>query len=130
MADYKNLKEQLKDFSNFLEKSDPEQNEKPVRAKVNSFYAWLKNWMRLKDPRVTTSCLGPHAVLAARFYTSEGALEIHDHRGHLISIYGDMRLQIGGYAMDVDQKLRDELSRSGLLGEELVRRNILKRWVD
>ena len=130
MADYKNLKDQVKEFLNFLDKSDPEQNERPARKKVDSFYAYLKNWMRVKDPRITTSCLGPHAVLAARFYTSEGALEIHDHRGHLMSIYGDMRLQIGGYAMDVDQKVRDELSHSGLLGEELIRRNILKRWVD
>ncbi len=130
MADNKELKQQLKDLLSFLDKADSEENEKAIRKKVDSFSAYLKSWRRVKDPKVVTSCLGPHAVLAARFYTSEGALEIHDHRGHLISLYGDMRLQIGGYAMDVDQKVRDELSRSGLLGEELVRRNILKRWVD
>lgn len=130
MADFEDLKRQLKELIAFFDKAESGSDEKYLHKKVEGFYGYLKNWRRVKDPKIITSCLGPAAVLAARFYTNQGALEIHDHRGHLISIHGDVRLQIGGYAMDVDQRVRDELSRSGLVGEELIRRNILKRWVD
>jgi hypothetical protein len=130
MDSYKDLKEQLKEAVNLLEKPDQEQNEKFIRNKIDSIYTHLKNVKRVKDPKIITSCLGPHAVLAARFYNNLGVLEIHDHRGHLISIHGDIRLQIGGYAMDVSQSVRDALLPSGLLGEELIRRKILNRWVD
>jgi hypothetical protein len=130
MADYKGLKERLAELAGIVEKSDPEKNEKFLQKKVDDFYGYLKDWMRVKDSKIVTSCLGPNAVLAARFYCTQGAVEVHDHRGHLMSVYGDVRLQIGGYAMDIDQNVRDALSNSGLLGEELLRRNILKRWVD
>jgi hypothetical protein len=130
MDDYKGLKEELKEAVTLFEKPDRETNEKFIRKTIDSLYAQLKKLKRIKDPKVVTSCLGPHAVLAARFYNNLGIVEIHDHRGHLMSVHGDVRLQIGGYAMDISQSVRDALLPSGLLGEELIRRKILNRWVD
>ncbi len=130
MAGYDDLKKLLREALNLLESPDPQKDENIIRKKLEGLLASLKDRIRAKDPKIVTACLGPHAVLAARFYNNQGALEIHDHRGHLMTLHGDLRLQIGGYAMDVNQSVRDELSRSGLLGEELIKRNILKRWVD
>lgn len=130
MDDYKGLKEELKEAVTLFEKPDQESNEKFIRKSIDALYARLKKLKRIKDPKVVTSCLGPHAVLAARFYNNLGIIEIHDHRGHLMSVHGDVRLQIGGYAMDISQSVRDALLPSGLLGEELIRRKILNRWVD
>lgn len=130
MDDYKGLKEQLREAVNLFEKPDREQHDKFIRKAIDNLYALLKNLKRVKDPKVVTSCLGPHAVMAARFYNNLGVVEIHDHRGHLMSVHGDVRLQIGGYAMDISQSVRDALLPSGLLGEELIRRKILNRWVD
>jgi hypothetical protein len=130
MDDYKGLKEQLKEAVGLFEKPDQEKNEKFILKTIDSLYAQLKKLKRVKDPKVVTSCLGPHAVVAARFYNNLGVVEIHDHRGHLMSVHGDVRLQIGGYAMDISQSVRDALLPSGLLGEELIRRKILNRWVD
>ena len=130
MDDYKGLKEKLKEAADLFEKSDREDSEKFIRKAIDGLYAQLKNLKRVKDPKVVTSCLGPHAVMAARFYNNLGIVEIHDHRGHLMSVHGDVRLQIGGYAMDISQSVRDALLPSGLLGEELIRRKILNRWVD
>ena len=130
MDDYKGLEKELKEAVTLFEKPDQESNEKFIRKTIDSLYAHLKKLKRIKDPKVVTSCLGPHAVLAARFYNNLGIIEIHDHRGHLMSLHGDVRLQIGGYAMDITQNVRDALLPSGLLGEELIRRKILNRWVD
>jgi hypothetical protein len=130
MADYKGLKEQLRELSALLEEPDQEKNGKLIQKKLDALYAQLKNLKRVKDPKVVSACLGPQAVQAARFYNNSGQVEIHDHRGHLMSFGGDLRLQIGGYAMDINQAVRDQLSSSGLLGEELIRRKLLNRWVD
>ncbi len=130
MDDYKVLKEQLKEISALIEGPDEEKNGKLVRKKLDALYANLKDLKRIKDPKVVTACLGPQAVQAARFYNNSGQVEIHDHRGHLMTLGGDLRLQIGGYAIDINQAVRDQLSASGLLGEELIRRKLLNRWVD
>ncbi len=130
MIEYKGLKEQLKSLLLVLEKADSNTEDIALRKEMDELYSSLKGLRRIKDPKIVTACLGPHAVLAARFYNNAGIVEVHDHRGYLLSVRGDVRLQIGGYAMDINQNVREQLLPSGLLGEDLMRRNILVRWVD
>ena len=68
-------------------------------------------------------------VLTARFLScSPNMLEIHDHRGCVLTVEGDGTIMLCSYTLEINQAVRDIISTSGLTGEELCQREILQPW--
>ena len=82
---------------------------------------------------MTVNCwfLSPEAVLAATFIAQiQEVLEIHDHRGCVMSIHGDEEIWLNGYSISINDSFRQAAGENGKSGQELREEGFLKGFDD
>ena len=79
---------------------------------------------------MTVNCwfLSPEAVLAAKFMAPvHEVLEVHDHRGVVISVHGDEEIYLNGYYISVNKAFRQAAGENGKTGQKLLEEGFLKQ---
>ena len=82
---------------------------------------------------MTVNCwfLSPEAVLSAIFIAlKQEVLEIHDHRGCVMSVHGDEEIWLNGYYISVNDAFRRAAGENGKSGQELHEEGFLKGFND